>query len=129
MTITVEKKITQQHFESIIVGALEGGSNYWYWLVPEEFKSQLSESTKGEPLSIRITEALYNNPEFKMNVYDAEDANELLGTVTQQTMLNALAMAADSYPDHFNDLMNEYDDAGTSDVLFQLATMKDIVFG
>ena len=129
MTITVEKKITQQHFESIIVGALEGGSNYWYWMVPDEFRSQLSESTKGEPLSMRIAEALYNNREFKMNVYDAEDANELLGTVTQQTMLNALATAADIYPNHFNDLMNEYDDAETSDVLFQLATMKGIVFG
>lgn len=129
MTITIEKQITQQHFESIIVGALEGGSNYWYWMVPDEFRSQLSESTKGEPLSMRIAEALYNDPEFKMNVYDTEDANELLGTVTQQTMLNALATAADIYPNHFNDLMNEYDDAETSDVLFQLATMKGIVFG
>jgi hypothetical protein len=129
MTIKIEKQITQQHFESIIVGALEGGSNYWYDLKPDEFRSQLSESTDGEPISMRIAEALYNNPEFKMNVYDVEDEGELLGTVTQESMLDGLVIAALDYDWHFNNLMVENDDAETADVMFQLATMKDIVFG
>jgi hypothetical protein len=98
-------------------------------MVPDEFKSQLSESTKGEPLSMRIAEALYNNREFKMNVYDAEDGNELLGTVTQASMLAALETAANGYDWHFNNLMNGDDDAETADAIFQLATMNDIVFG
>ena len=129
MTIKIEKQITQQHFESIIVGALEGGSNYWYDLKPDEFESQLSESTKDEPLSMRIAEALYTNPEFKMNVYDYEDEGELLGTVTQESMLSGLVIAALDYDWHFNNLMSEHDDAETADVMFQLAAMKDIVFG
>jgi hypothetical protein len=129
MTIKIEKQITQQHFESIIVGALEGGSNYWYDLKLDEFKSQLSESTKDESLSMRIAEALYTNPEFKMNVYDYEDEGELLGTVTQESMLDGLVIAALDYDWHFNNLMSEHDDAETADVMFQLAAMKDIVFG
>ena len=129
MTIKIEKQITLGHFESIIVGALEGGSNYWYDLKPDEFRSQLSESTEGEPISMRIAKALYDNPEFKMNVYDAEDEGELLGTVTQESMLDGLIIAALDYDWHFNNLMTENDDAETADVMFQLATMKDIVFG
>lgn len=129
MTITIEKEITLQHFESIIVGALEGGSNYWYDLKPDEFKSQLSASTEGEPISMRIAEALYNNPEFKMNVYDYEDEGELLGTVTQTSMLEGLIIASQNYDWHFNNLIGENDDAETADVMLQLAAMKDIVFG
>jgi len=129
MTITINKQITQDHFESIIVGALEGGSNYWYWMVPDEFKSQLSESTKGESLSMRIAEALYNNREFKMNVYDVEDEGELLGTVTQASMLDGLIIASLDYDWHFDNLMEKNDDAETADAIFQLATMDDIVFG
>ena len=86
MNITINKEITLDHFESVIINALEGGSNYWYWLETDEFESQLNQDKEDEPLTVRIAEALFNNPEFKMNVYDAEDETELLGTVTQESM-------------------------------------------
>ena len=63
-------------------------------------------------------------------IYDAEDPDEdRLGTITQESVKNALEVMARDYTNHFNDIINESDDAITGDIFFQLATMNEIVFG
>ena len=125
--ITLKTKVSMDHFEEIIVTALEGGSNYWYEINADEFKDEL-EGENGEPLSTRIAQSLYNNPDFKMKVYDVEEG-DLLGTVTQSSMLKAIGTAHQDYSQVYHDLMEGQGDADTADVLFQLAVMNEIVFG
>jgi hypothetical protein len=138
--ITLNTKVSLQHFEEIMVSALEGGSTYWYLIDTDEFKDKL-EGEKGEPLSTRIAESLFTNPNFEMNVYDTEEYGEdedgrigslhsaFLGTITQASMLKAIGTAHQAYPNVFHDLMEGTGDANTADVLFQLAVMNDVVFG
>ena len=127
-TIKIDQPITLEHFEEIIVTALEGGSNYWYELNVNEFNTEL-ELEASEPISTRIAKTLYEKPEFKMNVYDVENPEELLGTVTQKSMLKAIELAQKDYNNVFYDLMDGTGDVDTADVLFQLATMEELVFG
>jgi len=128
LTIDIKQPVSFDHFENIIVGALEGGSNYWYELNVAEFRNTLK-GEKGEPISTRIAQSLYEDPTFKMNVYDIEEEGELLGTVTQESILNAIKTANEKHSDVFYDLFEGSWDANTADVLFQLATMGEIVFG
>lgn len=125
LSITVKPQITYDHFESVMVGALEGGSNYWYFLN----EIDLSKREKDQPYSEYLSQRLFNDPFYKLNIYDAENPDELLGTVTQKSMLNAFKLAFEKYPNHYHDLMEGQDDCDTADVFFQLAVMGEVVFG
>jgi len=128
LEINIKQKIYSDHFEDIIVTALEGGSNYWYSLDVDEFKKDLA-GKDGEPLSSRIAKSL-ENPDFKMNVYDAEALEEeFLGILSQSSMLKAIELAYDEYQWVYSDLMHGDLDATSADILFQLAVMGELVFG
>jgi len=127
--ITIKQKISLEYFEEIIVSALEGGSNYWYSLNVDEFEDKLL-GEKGDPLTTRISKSLYEDPTFEMNVYDAEALEEdLLGVVTQKSMLKAIEFAHKDYFHIYHDLFEGQGDGNTADVLFQLAVMGEVIFG
>ena len=130
LKINLTQDISYEHFEEIIVSALEGGSNYWYLLKTSEFKAKL-EGDSNEPLTTRIARTLYNDPTFEMKVYDVEedDGEPELGIVSQATMLEGIQIAAEKYAFAYHDLMEGQGDGGTADVLFQLATMGEIIYG
>lgn len=127
MKITIEQEITLDNVESVIISALEGGSNYWYWLDTDDFKSDLPDS--GQPLTVRISKALYTNSSFRMPVYDLEDKEEILGIVSQKSLKEGFEIAAKDYPNQFRAIMDESYDALDADVIFQLCVMKEVVFG
>jgi hypothetical protein len=123
-------KIHYEHFESVIVTALEGGSNYWYQLFTDDYKPTLSPRTeKRVAISERIAWSLYTDPSFKLPVYDVENPEDLLGTVTQASMFKAFQIAEKDYPEAYKHIMEEEYDAADADILFQLATMGELVYG
>lgn len=122
MKINIPLEIGLDDFESVIVTALEGGSNYWYYLPQESWENL---PLKDEPLSIRIANALYNDPTFKLKVNDAENENDELGELTQESLIKAFQ----SKPAETLDIINGDFDAFTADVLFQYAVMGEVVFG
>jgi hypothetical protein len=125
LQIFVSQDIDLTHFEEIIITALEGGSNYWYYLKDVDNIERNTQRTLSEDIAYN----LYYYPEFKLDVYDVENPDDLLGTVTQKSMLNALELAYKDYNHIYVDLLEGTGDAETADVLFQLATMEQIVFG
>ena len=126
VTFQINQEVTIEHFETIIIGALEGGSNHWYCL-GEGIPLMDEDHT---PLSMRIAHKLFNDPTYKLQIMDLEDEEgEVLGYVTQESMLKAFQIVAEKYSWHYNNLINELDDSETSDVFFQVATMGEIVFG
>jgi len=127
MKIIIEQEITLDDVEGLIVTALEGGSNYWYMVRTSDFKSDLP--TSNEPLTVRISQALYKDPSFRMPVYDVEDEDEVLGILSQKTLKEGLELAAKDYPERFRALLDGEYDAEDADVIFQLCVMKEIVFG
>ena len=117
-------------FENVIITALEGGSNYWYQLIDEDYRDKLPPKTvERQSLSERIAYALYTDPKFELPVYDVEEPDELLGKVTQYSMYRAFEIAKSDYPDAYENIMEEKYDATDADILFQLATMGELVFG
>lgn len=127
MKIQIEKEITLDEVEGIIVTALEGGSNYWYWVKTEDFKDDLPDP--GKPITQRISKAIYQDPSFRMPVYDVEDKDEVLGILSQKSFKEGLELAAKDYPDRLDAIFNESYDAIDADVIFQLCVMQDVVFG
>jgi len=125
-------KIHLEHFENVIITALEGGSNYWYMLYNEDYIPFLVPKTEQKPaLSERIAATLYTKPDFKLPVYDAENPKTLLGTVTQASMFKAFQIAENDYFfawKHLTDNTEDFD-AVDADIIFQLATMEGVVFG
>ena len=127
-------KIHLDQFEAVIIGALEGGSNYWYKIYNEDYKDQLGPRNPNKPaLSERIAFALYTDPKFKLPVYDVEleegGDGELLGNVTQESMYRAFELAEKDYSEIYERVISGQEDASDADVIFQLATMGEIVFG
>ena len=122
------KDLTLEQFEDIIVNAMELGSNYWYLVNPIEFRVSL-QGKEGDPLSTRIAQTLYNDKTFFIGVYDLEDPSYLLGTLTQESLLKALEIAYTRYTSHYTNFISGNGDAETSDVIFQLAVMGELVFG
>src|SRR6056297_3343553 len=92
LTINIEQEITLDHIEEIIVTALEGGSNYWYYL-----KEGPEFPNKNKTLSENIADSLYHDPGFSLDVYDVENPNEKLGTITQKSLLKALETCYKDY--------------------------------
>jgi len=126
----------------LLISALEGGSNYWYFLgdlsmIPEkgyspkskEMKEELEKNDQGmiDCLVNRVWEAVQNGAEVP--VFDAEDPEEKLGVISKKSMANAVKLMIKDYPNHLGDVLTEQDDAETGDVFLQLAVMGDIVFG
>lgn len=125
-------KIHLEEFDNVIITALEGGSNYWYQLYTDEYRDQLVPKTEKRPaLSERISQSLYTNPKFELKVYDVENPDDLLGTVTQASMFKAFQIAEKDYFfvwKHITENTEDFD-ATDADIVFQLATMGKVVFG
>lgn len=131
-----------QLVEETIVTALEGGSNYWYWLhldqnwfeVAKRYDIQLSKKetpirTHALPLTMRIANALVNVEGYELPIYDLEEPDELLGKLTLDGFVKGCEKCIRDYPNTWAAFMGESYDACDADVLFQLAIFGEVKFG
>lgn len=112
-----------QTIEDWLVTALEGGSNYWYYL-PD--LSMLAPETKGEPLAVRIAESCWDT-DVRIPVFDIEgdSGDEPLGFISRENFERGCTLyAEDDRPD-----MSEDFDADDADVWFQYVVMGEVVYG
>jgi len=126
-TILVEVEITKERIGDMIVGALEGGSNYWYW-IPENEAKKIYAVTKSGAFSERILEYVWGNRRV-VAIHDAEDPDEKLGEFSFANIKKGLKLMAKEQSEHFGDMQSESDDATTADVLFQFITLGELVYG
>ena len=124
---TYNKRMLGDNIINMFVGALEGGSNYWYHLrnVPTEVKQIM----KQENLAFSEAIGRYILDGGRVTFYDAEDREEVLGYVDMDKITKALDIIKNEYPDIYEAIVEEQGDAGTDDVFLQIAVMGDIVFG
>lgn len=132
MRIKIEKEIPRQVLEDIFVTAIEGGSNYWYFLSDEAIaKIRKAVSVESEPyLSIAISKAILD---FGVDVpiNDAENEDEVLGTISKTTMQDRLQRLSDDahYKYALESELNEEGDADSSDIVFQYLSFGKVIFG
>ena len=123
----VTTTINLEIFQDLIVTALEGGSNAWYDI--HDDLSDIKQKHNSDYISESIAREIWNNPEFELDIYDLEDEEEFLGTLTKESCEKAFQILLDKYPSVFANIINEEYDANDADIFFQLAVMGEIVFG
>lgn len=131
----LERKIvSQETVENIIVTAIEGGSNYWYLI---EGKAQLAieqyPKHKEEPFSIRFARFIFDGGQLEIHdcssVWDLNEQADLLGTISNDSIAKGLKLAFEMQAGIIEAELEGSGDAETSDQLFQLFVMGEIVYG
>jgi hypothetical protein len=130
MEIKINQTISREVLEDIFVTALEGGSNYWYYLPAESIKAIRKAVPKSEDpyLSTAILKAILDH-DVKVAINDAENEDEVVGVITRGTMQARLQLLADSQSKWaLESHIKEEGDAGSADVVFQYLTMGEVVY-
>ena len=127
-TITIPREV----IENVFVTALEGGSNYWYYL-PESSIEAIRKAvpkSKEPALSMAMAKAVLDHG-VEVAINDAENDDETLGYISKFTMQSRLQALMDSEGCSWalNNELNEEGDANSSDVVMQYMTMGEVVFG
>ena len=147
----LNRSLEKQDIIDLFVTALEGGSNYWYYMdLPDNIKSygqSISEAV-GEFIlqggkiyfydnELR-SEVMYNlkRGEYTIegDIIDQKRFNEdidetYLGFVTMDRILEAITIIKKEYPNIWENILLEQEDAGDADVFLQLCVMGEVVFG
>jgi hypothetical protein len=131
MEIKIIQGVSREVLEDIFVTALEGGSNYWYYLPAESIIAIRKAVPKSEDpyLSTAILKAILDH-DVKIAVNDVENEEEVIGVITRGTMQARLQLLSDSKERWALEAhMREEGDAGSADVVFQYLTMGEVVYG
>ena len=127
----VKINISREVLEDVFVTALEGGSNYWYFLPDHSIEAIRRAVPKEEDpyLSTAILKAILDH-DVKVAVNDADDEDEVIGVITKGTMQTRLQMLADSPNKWALDAhIKEEGDADSADIVFQYITMGEVIYG
>jgi len=118
--------------ENIFVTALEGGSNYWYWLPSKEVKKIREAVPKTEELALSVAMfiAIFDKG-VEVAIHDEENPEECLGVLSDGIIMAKIkALEIDqNYRKFWYAELNEEGDAESSDAIFQYLVMGEIVFG
>lgn len=126
----IQIEIDESVLEDVFVTAIEGGSNYWYYLS----RNAVGLIRKAVPieeescLSVATFKAVMKGVEVP--IHDAEDIEEQIGLISLETMaerLSQLATGSDSWALWSH--IKEEGDSESADVVFQYLTMGEVVYG
>jgi len=119
----MEIDISNQVIEDILITALEGGSNSWYFL-PDI--TMATKHYKGTTLagSEKVIRAVLDHNEV-IPVHDAEEEEIKLGDLSQENIKRGIQLFFDREDLSFTADM----DAGEADTFFQYVVMGELVFG
>ena len=131
MEINISIKIEREVLEDIFVTALEGGSNYWYYLGEEAIIRIRSAVPKAEDayLSSAIAKAILDH-NVTVPINDAEDEEEVVGEISLETIGTRLQKMVDD--GHYDVLKQHIDgggDADSADTIMQYLAMGEVVYG
>ena len=123
--ITKKLEIDFELFESWMITALEGGSNYWYFIKSLPKRDDL----KGLAFSEALSTLVWKHDE-KIEVFDIENQDEEpLGVIEKSKIVPTLQKLSKEHNEVFVNLTSENYDAMDCDIFFQVLVMDEITFG
>jgi len=131
MQINVKVDVSREVLESIFITALEGGSNYWYYIGSEACKiiNDVVPKDQKKSFSERLFEAVYDKGVI-IPVHDIEDTDdEPIGYLDINTFQERLELCASEALWALQEEIDERGDAGSSDVVFQYLALGDFIYG
>lgn len=126
----IQIEIDDSVLEDVFVTAIEGGSNYWYFLSDEAVRLIRKAVPKEEEpcLSVATFKAVMKGVEVP--IHDVEDEEEQIGLISLETMSDRLSKLATSDDKWILQVhMNEEGDADSADVVFQYLALGEVVYG
>jgi hypothetical protein len=127
----LEIELNREVLEDIFVTALEGGSNYWYYISEDTYKKiRNAVSKKDEPyLAVAMLKAVLDHG-VEVTIHDAENEEDEVGWISKETMQERLQ---DLYNSEnrwaIERHINEEGDADSADVVFQYIVIGEAVYG
>ena len=131
-------KISDDRLRGLLCSALEGGSNYWYMHVRNEFPPGVTyaDFRKGG----RFTLAEYWHPLELIPFIEGcaviitteaagDEGDNTERRLDRAALLRGIEIMAEKYPRHFANVVSENDDAETGDVFLQCCLFGEIVYG
>ena len=107
--------------EDLLITCVEGGCNYWsIFSRPEKYNNELT-------FSENVFDAIKKGQ--KIDVFDVENQDELLGFITMQAIENGEELLKSKRPDIISDIIGDSWDAETADVWLQYILFGEIVYG
>ena len=127
--MTKRNLLTRQQRNYLLSSALEGGSNYWYFLSEETMTTIRKYKVSGDNNYVEdmMLKAVKAGENLAINDYESED--EILGYLNKESITKGEDIMFKDYGSHFAAILNESFDAETGDVWFQLCVLGDIVYG
>ena len=123
--ITKKLEVDFELFESWMITALEGGSNYWYFIKSLPKRDDL----KGLAFSEALSTLVWKHDE-KIEVFDIENQDdEPLGVIEKSKIVPTLQKLSKEYNQVFVNLTSENYDAMDCDIFFQVLVMDEVTFG
>ena len=123
--ITKKLEVDFELFESWMITALEGGSNYWYFIKSLPKRDDL----KGLAFSEALSTLVWKHDE-KIEVFDIENQDdEPLGVIEKSKVIATIQKLSKENNEVFVNLTNENYDAMDCDIFFQVLVMDEVTFG
>jgi hypothetical protein len=133
MKFNIQREVSRDVLENIFVTALEGGSNYWYYINNENGRKIREAVSRDEEqsFSMAFAKAILDK-RISIEVHDIEDMenNEPVGVINEQTIMDGLQKMVDAGDGWaLFDEIAEQGDAESSDVCFQYMVLGEVVYG
>jgi len=122
MFVPVMLEIELEQIDNLLASALEGGSNYWYFIT-NTFQGLACEAWRKNKEGLQIVD----KEEYDEATEDDDDIQT--HTLNWDSVEKGITCMAEKYPKHFGDWRNESDDAITGDVFLQCCLFGEVVFG
>ena len=131
MEIVLKIPVKTEVLEDVFVTALEGGSNYWYFLSDEAIAKIRAAVSKEEDeyLATAMLKAILEH-DVQIAVNDAENEDEVIGVISKSTIQPRLQELVNSeYKWALEAHMSEHGDADSADIVFQYLAMGGVIYG
>ena len=131
MEIVIKQTISRDVLEDVFVTAIEGGSNYWYFLSDHAIAKIRRAVPKSvdECISTAVLKAILDH-DVKVEINDADNEEDIVGVITKSTMHSRLQLLADSKLKWALDAhINGEGDAESADIVFQYLAMGEVIYG
>ena len=130
--INLKLTLSRGILENAIITALEGGSNYWYFLSDEALSivKKSVEDYLDISLSIAICKAFLDKG-VEIPIHDYESTEELIGSLDPSLLEQRMQALLDDEGYRWALLaeMREEGDATSSDIVFQYMVLGEVTYG
>jgi len=126
----IEFEIDESVLEDVFVTAIEGGSNYWYFLSNDAVRLIRKAIPREEEscLSVATFKAVMKGVNIPIN--DVENEEDIIGWISLETMADRLSDLATGYNrEHLLAHIEGNGDADSADIVFQYLAMGEVVYG